>query len=408
MQLHSVFGWGSAAVLVLLSASMAWAGDGAPSLSPDRAVALALTANPDLGAARAALSTAQASRSASSIFLANPSANAWITPNGDRAELNVSQPVSLTGEGWHARRGAAFTVDSAEASLGRTRRQLAGAVRGAYVDAVVASGVVGVAREGADLAARLSFAVRRKHEEGEASTLSLRLARLNEVQAATRLLQARRAEADALRRLSSLVLVPVAAEDLASDPLAATPALAQAPPERQRSDVSAAEASLEAARLNLRRSRAATMPAINVGVGASVEDGTTFIGPSLGVTLPIFNRNQVARAAALGSVDVAEGRLSSVRATAQTEQATSSARLKEAETAAQSLAEFDLDEARAALASIEAGVLAGEIDLSTAVLLQTQVLAGEAAIVTLRGLLADARIDRLLTLDDDALLGGAQ
>ena len=67
----------------------------------------------------------------------------------------------------------------------------------------------------------------------------------------------------------------------------------------------------------------------------------------------------------------------------------------------------ELQEARAALASIESGVLAGEIDLPTAVLLQTQVLQGEAAVVTLRGLVADARLDELLALDDDVLLGGA-
>ena len=402
---HTLVGWGGAVVAVLFHASVAWAGGDEPSLPPDRAVSLALTAHPDLRAAETALSTAEASRSASALFLSNPTASAWATPDGSRAELGLSQPLSLTGEGWHARRGARLTTDAAGVSLDRTRRELAAAVRQAYVDAVVASGVVEVAHEGSELAARLSYAVTRKHEEGEAATLDLRLARLAEVQAATRLLQARRAEAEALRRLSALVMTPIEAADLVVDPLSVAPELSSSAA-GDRADVEAAEALLEAARADLRRARAASVPAVSVGLGVEVEDGSTFPGPSVGVALPLFDRNQVGRAQALGSVDIAEGRLASVRARAETEQSTAAARLEEAEAAAE-VAGADLDEARAALGSIESGVLAGEIDLPTAVLLQAQVLQGEAAVVTLRGLLADARIDRLLALDDDALLGGA-
>jgi hypothetical protein len=103
---------------------------------------------------------------------------------------------------------------------------------------------------------------------------------------------------------------------------------------------------------------------------------------------------------------VAEGNLQQVRARAQTERTTADQRVSEAVETTERV-QADIEEARAALASIEAGVLAGQIDLSTAVLLQTQVLDGEAAVVRLRGLLADARIDQMLANDDDALLGGA-
>ncbi len=407
MHSHTLIGWGCAAAITLLHASLAWADEGMPALPPDRAVALALTAHPDLRVAETAVSVQQAARSAAALFLFNPSATAWVTPDGSRAEAWVGQPLSLTGEGWHARRGARFSLDSATASLGRARRQMAASVRMAYVDAVVATGVVDVARDGSGLAARLSYSVRRSYEEGEASTLELRLAGLAEVQATTRLLRARRNEADALRRLSSLVLTPVSAEDLAQDPLSVAPPPSE-PVSDERSDVVAAAAALDAARADLRRARAATMPAVTLGVGIDVDSGTTSVGPSVGVTLPLFDRNQRARAQAAGALDIAEARLASVRAVAVTERSTSTIRLDEAESAASVVADANLEEARAALASIESGVQAGEIDLSTAVLLQSQVLVGEAAVVTLRGLLAEARIDRLLALDDDALLGGAQ
>jgi len=407
MHFYTSTGWKGAVVAVLLHASSAWADDAAPALSPDRAVALSLTAHPDLRTTEVALSTAEASRSAAALFLSNPSVDAWTTPDAARADLGVSQPLSLTGEGWHARRGAARSADSARATLRRARRELAANVRLAYAEAVVAAGVVGVAREGLDLAGRLRFGVQRRHEEGEASALDLRLARLAEVQAAARLLEARRREVAALRGLSSWTLTPVTAADLATDPLVVVP-LNSPLDVGQRSDVVAADAALEAARAGLRRARAAIVPPLSVGIGAEVEGGAAFVGPSVGLTLPIFDRNQVGRAQASGAVAVAEGRLARAEAMAEIERVTSSARLAEAEVAAETVVEGGLEEARAALASIEAGVLAGEIDLATAVLLQVQVLEGEAAVFTLRGLLADAHIDRLLALDADALLGGAR
>lgn len=403
---RTLVGRGGVVVAFVLHASLACADGPDVSLPPGRAVALALAAHPDLRSADAALATAEAARSQSAILLSNPTMSGWSTPDGSRADLGVAQPLSLTGEGWHARRGATLRIQSSEATQSRTARVLAAQVRSAYVDAVVASGVVEVAHDGTELASRLTFAVERKHDEGEASSLDVRLARLAEVQAATRLLEARRVESEALRRLSSLVLEPVDAADLARDPLLAVPT-APADGMAPRADVAAAEAALRAAEADLRRARSATLPPVAVGVGIQLEDGTTYVGPSLTIGLPLFDRNQTDRAQTSGAVEVAAGRLAEVRARAETERQTSELRVAEAESAAV-VEGADLDEARSALRSVEAGVLAGEIDLPTAVLLQAQVLQGEAAVVTLRGQLADARIDRLLALDDDTLLGGAR
>ena len=319
-------------------------------------------------------------------------------------ELGISQPLSLTGEGWHARRGARASRDAAGLTLQRRRREVAAQTRLAYIDAVVATGMVQVASEGSDLAGRLSYAFRRKHEEGEAATLDLRLARLAEVQAATRLLDARRTEAEALRTLASWIGSPVDAEALDADPTNATPAPSESV--GARSDVQAAESAVARAEADLRRARAASLPPVSLGARLAVEDGQTFIGPSVALTLPLVDRNQRDRAVSSGRLAVTEGNLQQVRARAQTERTTADQRVSEAVETTERV-QADIEEARAALASIEAGVLAGQIDLSTAVLLQTQVLDGEAAVVRLRGLLADARIDQMLANDDDALLGGA-
>lgn len=408
MSFHTLVGWGRLAALAFFfQAQVAWAEDETTGLSADEAVALALSAHPEVRQADATLQVARANRSGAALFLDNPSVSGWATPDLERASLNASQPISLSGEGWHARSAARHGIQSAEDNLARTRRRVAANTRRAWLEVAVASGRVQVAEEGADLAERLFYGVSRKTEEGEASQLELRLARLSQVQAAVRLMQAQSDQADALTGLARWTLSSVEATSIDKDPLLAAPAPSDDVPE-ERSDVASARRALAAAEANLSRQRAAAIPPLSVGVGVDIEDGSTFIGPTLGLQVPLFDRNQRRRAAARGQSAVAKSELEVVVATAETEQQTARRRVTEAESLTEVLGDDLLVEARAALSSVEAGVLAGEIDLSTAVLLQAQILDGETAIVNLRGLVASARIDLLLATDDNALLGGAQ
>jgi hypothetical protein len=183
------------------------------------------------------------------------------------------------------------------------------------------------------------------------------------------------------------------------------------PNEETRSDVLAAQSALQAAEAQLRLARASALPPVSVGLGLELEGGQPAIGPSLGVSLPLASRNQVGRAQAQANVQVAEAQLSGLEAQVEVERQTAQLRVEQGEgLTSGSLGEpmGELQDAHDALASVEAGVLAGEIDLSSAVLLQSQILDGEAAVVRLRGLLADAELDRMLAMDDAALLGGAQ
>lgn len=401
----SISGWRGLALIVLFHAP-AWADDTA-RLSADHAVALALAAHPVARAAEVQIWTAEAARSRAAVVLGNPQISAWATPDLGRASLTVQQPLSLSGEGWHARAAARHQLESAESSLSRTRREVAAETRLAYVQASAAVGRVDVAGEGEALAERLSYAVTRKYEEGEASLLDLRLVRLAQVRASVRLMQARKDEAEALRALTAWTLQSIRSADLAPDPLAAAPSPSAEGDLTERSDVVAARRALEAARAQLSQERARALPPVSVGVGIEVEDSQTFAGPSIGLTLPLFDRNQEDRAQARGALALAEVRLAGLTASATTEQTTAQQRVDEAERLSGSLGADLAAQARKALTSIEAGVQAGEIDLSTAILLQAQVLDGETAIVALRALVASARIDLALATDDDALLGGA-
>lgn len=372
-------------------------------LSADDAVSRALSLHPAVLDARTALARSRGAAVQTSVLLSNPTASGSTSLDGSRSSAALSQPLSLTGEGIAARRTAAAHVEASQAALRRAHRVAAAEVRVAYADAVVRCGQVSVAADGVRIAVRLRDAVALQHDEGEASTLDVRLARLSLVQAAARQLNAREAEAEALGVLAAFVGQPVSCDGLPTDPLTAAPEPTTVG-DQPRSDVRAAAAYLRAAEADLARQRAAALAPVQLGVFVEVEDGRTFAGPSLSVQVPLFDRNQVQRGASEGAVWARSAEHDRVVARATTEKRTARVRVDEASSLQDALGIDPLAEARAALASIDAGYRAGEIDLPSTVLLQDQVLDGEGAALALRGGVARARLDLLLASDDDRLL----
>ena len=241
---------------------------------------------------------------------ANPSLSGSALQNGP-AELELIQPMSLTGEGLHARRAASARVVQAGAALHRTELVVAHRARSAYVDALVAIRVADVAEEGMDLSVRLRDAVVRLHEEGEASMLDLNLARLAQAQAASRVLEAHQIQADALAALAAVVVRRVGPESLVRDLLMIVPEATG--PTTERSDVLAAQAALIGGERSLATQQAASLPSVGLGARIETEGGVTTAGPALTVELPLFNRNQAGRAGAQGELIVAEALLASER-----------------------------------------------------------------------------------------------
>lgn len=400
--MHSIrVGWGLAALL--LSAPV-WAESAAsPALDPDRAVAAALHNNTELQRAHGSLLLAEGELTQA--VGANPSVSAAVLIDGPSV-VSATQPVSLSGAGLQARAAASERVAQAQDVVRRTELEVAHAARSAYVDAVVAVGVADVAERGLALSERLSSAVRRLSEEGEVSRLELDLVQLGQAQSATRLLDARRAQAAALVVLSQVLAEPVGAVQLVADLSVIAPHRSQAP--TTRSDVAAAQAALRAAERDLSVARASALPPVGVGAQVQVEGDQVLAGPTLSVQLPVFNRNQANRAQAAGDLSVAAAELQQAQAAAATEQQTALAQDALAQDTLRSLGEAPQAAADRALVSVEAGYLAGEIDLTQTVLLQAQILDGETAVVRLEGHVAQARLDLLLATDDPALLGGGQ
>lgn len=374
-------------------------------LLPSAAVAAATQIHPAVVAAEVDLERARGAAAQVQLLLRNPQVSAATSIDGRRASGSVSQPISLTGEGIAARRSAAVEVEVAQLRLSRSRLEAAAACRQAYIEAVVRARQVDIAVEGRHLATRLRDAVALQLDVGEASTLDLRLAELAVVQASARLLEARRAEANALRSLSALAGVPVEGASLVSDPRLAAPLSISPPtPSTSRSDLRAQQGTVALAAAERVRQRASILAPVGLGVALNLEDGERFVGPTVQATLPLFDRNQGDRWSAAAAHSRAVSLEHSLQAQILTEQTTAWRRVAEAQELEGQGLRDPLEQARAALVSISKGYRAGEIDLPSAILLQKEVLVGESAALTLLGGIAEARVDLLLAHDDPNLL----
>jgi cobalt-zinc-cadmium efflux system outer membrane protein len=390
------------AALVVLGALVARSALAAP-LTPEEVVAAALARAPELVAAETAVDAARGERRQAATFLENPQVQVGRSVDGELTQAQATQSLSLFGEGHFARRAAGLRVDASEAAALRQRLVTAAEARALYVDTVVARQQAIVARDAYELSKGLRAAVERKLEVGEASELEARLARLAEAQSAASYLDARAEENDRLVALAALTGRGIPDLQLALDPLVAVPTAGEP---SERADVRATELEAEAAKVALRRERAAVMPA--VGVGAFYEDdgGVTAVGPMVGLEIPLWSRNQGGIASARADLAVAEARATWTAARAEAEQEAAATLLADA--SAFGPADPLADEAAIALRSIEAGYLAGELDLQEALFVRSQVLDGRSAAIELSGRVALARIEQLLAVGDAALLGGAR
>ena len=377
----------------------------AAPLSPETAVSMALSTHTQLRTAEAGLQQAQAAHSRAAAPLYNPQISAQAALSQDRLGLSLSQPLSLTGARLWQRQQTSAALDAAQARLERTRLEVAAATRSAYADAAMTASIAGLARDNVALSAQLENAARLRHDEGEASLLDLRLTRLASARASSWVLEASALESQALQLLSAVTGQVIDAGDLIADPLTAAPTPALADP-ATRSDIVAAQSMLTAAEADLRQQRAATLAPLSVGAFIEQEDGLTFVGPSVSWELPVFARNQEARAAAGGALSVAEAELSMLTARAEAEQTTAAARHEEADTLLTALGADLEDEARAALQGIALAYQSGHTDLLSTLVLQSEVVEGQVALITLRSQVADARLALLLATEDAALLSG--
>jgi cobalt-zinc-cadmium efflux system outer membrane protein len=295
---------------------------GAQGLSADEFVSRALAANAELAAARLNVERAGA-RLRQAGLRPNPSISferqdgAFDSPGEGGTFIGLSLPVEIGGK----RRGridlARIELEAAEAEIADRERRLANDVRIAYAEAMAALDELEITSGLDNLDTQTARVVEARVREGDAAPLELNLLRVEiERLRSRRALIAGRLQA-ALLRLQNLAALdrPLRpSESLSAAPSFQPPATVESAigiALRNRPDLRLARLEEEAAMAGLKLARAQSAPDVTLftryGSQISTFDSTP-VGPisdrdrllafGVSISLPVFNRNQGAKAEA--------------------------------------------------------------------------------------------------------------
>ncbi len=312
--------------LSLLTSSWLFAAAPLPSpLTVDAAVAIALERGPRLISARADAASARARvEGASLLAQENPQLQGTLGPRFQRdrlavdtleGSLGVSQRLELLGQRGARRAAASSFLDASEARLQALRVTLAAEVRTAFARLLAAEQELRVDDEGLVLARQALEAAENRREAGAASLIEVNTARVELGRAAHERVLSVRRRSLALGELRLLLgLGPTEAPRLSED---WKPSPTEPPPlevllERalaERAEVKAARAERDAALAEVMLAEREALPSPRVGATYTREEGTNIVQATLGVELPLFNRNQVARGLGAARREQAEAAL---------------------------------------------------------------------------------------------------
>lgn len=294
----------------------------------------ALSSNAELAAVRLEIDRARA-RLRQAGLRPNPSVdfeqqNGVFNSPGERAtSIGISIPLELAGQRGRRIDLARVELEAAEAEFADRERKLAGEVRTAYVEALAALRELEVTQNLNTLDIETARIVEARVSEGDAAPLELNLLR-----AEVDRLRARRALVEgrlqaAYLRLKQLAGIPSEEtlrlrDGLTSPGLPELPASLETALElalRTRPDLRLARLAEEVARAGYRLARAQAAPQVtaftsytdtlssfdDTSIGV-LRDRDKFLGFGISITLPIFNRNQGAKAEAQLAITQAQRR----------------------------------------------------------------------------------------------------
>ena len=320
----------------------------------------ALASNAELAAARLEIERARARLSQAGLR-PNPTLDfeqttGRFTGAAGESEISVGLAVPLELGGKRRRRIelARAEFEAAEAEVADRERRLANEVRASYAEALASIRELGTLEELNNIDLQTTRFIQARVNEGETAPIEL-----NQLRVEVERLRSRRALVEgrlqaSLLKLKSLTGVPAnelvrLREDIASPGLASPPTSLEAATDialRSRPDLKLARLNVEVAQAGLRLARSYAVPDITAftkySQGRSVFDDTpvgvltdrdklvTF-GVSVGI--PIFNRNQGAKAEATAAITQSERRLEFVEAIVRTEVQSAYARYQAARVA---------------------------------------------------------------------------
>lgn len=272
----------------------------AQELTQDSAVQVALLASPRLQAEYESLGVARADLVQAGL-LANPVFSIEVRSPGKAAEIHVLQDFLDVLERPLRQRVAEAELEQAKLRVAHAALELAAQVRAAWVEVVASEQQVEMRRSVAEAAAAGAEAARRIHAAGNSSDLELDEETAQEGGARLELLEAEAERAAHREHLTALMGV---GSGPATWTIAARlPDLPAADPERagleslaveRRLDLAAARGAIDAAQRSLHLTTTTRwLPGLELGIHEETEiEGDDSVGPSLDVTLPLFDRRE--------------------------------------------------------------------------------------------------------------------
>jgi cobalt-zinc-cadmium efflux system outer membrane protein len=358
--------------------------------SVEEAVRLALQRNADLRSEEAEVEAAQARLSGASLLLQNnPEVNVAAGPrrrSGDSRldyEIQLSQPIELGGQ-----RGA--RVDVASGALGAARARLevrraevATEVREAFGRALAAGQLMSLAEEAVRLAEQSLETAQHRLEQGDASRIEVNAARVEVGRAkreVRRAVQARAVAHGELLRLLALEAVDtlhlqgeLEPASLVTEHGVDVEALVRSAL-MQHPRVQIARQELEAAEAEARLASREALPTPRLGARYSREEDAHILQATLGIDLPIFNRNQTARGVSSARVVQAQAALEAATRLVEREVRLAAMRLAAAQEAAGDFAGGVLPAAQENMELLQAAYAAGKVDFLQLLLVRRDTL----------------------------------
>lgn len=360
---------------------------------------LAIRQNPSLLATRQETAIAEGAVRQARVIQFNPelalqSIGSSVGGSGRPFELALTQEFELAGQRGLRIGAARIGRDRASAVVQDAGRLTLGAASTSFYRALAGARRLAVARDALALTERLMAAVRTQLAEGEVSTMEANLAEIEAGRGRARVLTAQREETSASLDLKQLLglgpdtpirlvadttgpaVVPdrgvVPAPALAEDSLVAL-AFARRP------DLAASTAAVREFETLTALARRSAFP--NLRLGAAVERGVSGdspeIGPAIGLSIPLFNRNQglVDQRRALTAQALLERHALELGIRSDVAEAVRAYRMASEEAAIYETSV--VRPARENIALLEIAYREGKIDLPTLLLLRNQLLDAE-------------------------------
>ena len=377
---------------LILAAAMFASGAGhaqQDSLTPDEAVRLAQSNNPDLQILVAEVESERARLAGASLpFQGNPTVTVTAGPRSSTdgrsrdASIQLLQPIEIGGQRGARIEAAKASVDAAEARLRARRAEIAVAIRRAFGRALAAEQRAQLAAEALAVAQEGLAAAQERFEVGVATLLEVNTARVEVGRMVRDRSEADRRTAEALADFRLLLgvdsaKVPHLAGELRADERGAleeSQLVEQA--FANRAEIVGNRRALDAANARARLAERERIPTPRIGVSYTSEEDsdTKIVQGLLSLDIPLFHRNQEARGVAAARVSQLEIEVAATGRRIRQEIAAAVARLRAARAAADG---FAGDVVKAMQENMELGTesyRAGKIDFLQLLLIRNQAL----------------------------------